>query len=265
MPQWTKRLALVLALIGCLFVLAPAPAIAEDEVHATGETVEVKQQSLNATTMPLYVGGSFKLKLSGVSAKKVKWKSSKPSVAVVSKKGKIKAKRKGSCTITAKYQGKTYKCKVKVLSDKKYLKSWCKALGKEIKREYSSPYDRVLAASWYVSMNFGYGHASSAVDVLKKGKGTCTSANKLLVEVLKAMGFKAKVRFAAKDDPTRYPGYIMFGSDHHNVKVTIKGKTYYVDGTPGSGCLYMSTSKKNIYFAYTMPGYEQVVTDKLPR
>jgi len=46
--------------------------------------------------------------------KKPKWSSSKKSVATVSKKGKVVAKKAGSATITAKIGKKKYKCKVKV-------------------------------------------------------------------------------------------------------------------------------------------------------
>ena len=43
---------------------------------------------------------------------KVVWKSSKKKVATVSKKGKVKAKKPGKTTITAKVGKKKYKCKV---------------------------------------------------------------------------------------------------------------------------------------------------------
>ena len=45
---------------------------------------------------------------------KVVWKSSKKKVATVSKKGKVKAKKPGKTTITAKVGKKKYKCKVVV-------------------------------------------------------------------------------------------------------------------------------------------------------
>lgn len=44
----------------------------------------------------------------------VKWKSTKKSVAAVTKKGVIKAKKKGKATIYTTYKGKKYKCKIKV-------------------------------------------------------------------------------------------------------------------------------------------------------
>ncbi|MCM1232936.1 MAG: Ig-like domain-containing protein [Ruminococcus flavefaciens] len=48
------------------------------------------------------------------TTKKPKWSSSKKSVATVTSKGKIKAKKKGNAVITAKLGKKNYKCKVKV-------------------------------------------------------------------------------------------------------------------------------------------------------
>lgn len=64
----------------------------------------------------LFVGKTYKQKLivkgKTVKAKKVKWKSKKPSVAKIDKKGKIKAVKKGTAAMTAKYKKRTYKFKV---------------------------------------------------------------------------------------------------------------------------------------------------------
>ena len=61
----------------------------------------------------LRVGDKYTLKITGTS-KKVKWKSSNKKVATVNSKGKVKAKKKGTATITAKVGGKKYKCKITV-------------------------------------------------------------------------------------------------------------------------------------------------------
>jgi len=53
------------------------------------------------------------LKLKGVKGKIV-WKSNKPKIVKVSKKGKVTALKQGRATITAKNKGKKYICKVKV-------------------------------------------------------------------------------------------------------------------------------------------------------
>ena len=72
-----------------------------------------KKVKLNKSKLSLYVGKSYTLKLKNIK-NKIKWKSSKKSVATVSSKGKVKAKKKGSCKITAKVGKKKYVCKVTV-------------------------------------------------------------------------------------------------------------------------------------------------------
>lgn len=61
----------------------------------------------------LIKGQKKKLSIKGTK-KKAKWSSSRKSVATVSKKGIVKAKKKGSATITARIGSKRYKCKVRV-------------------------------------------------------------------------------------------------------------------------------------------------------
>jgi hypothetical protein len=73
---------------------------------------------LNKTKATLYVGETVKLKLTGIG-KRIKWSSSKKSVATVSSTGKVKAKKVGKVTITAKVSGKKYNCKVTVKETKK--------------------------------------------------------------------------------------------------------------------------------------------------
>lgn len=75
--------------------------------------IEAATVKMNRKKITLQVGESAKLKLKGIK-KKPKWKSSKKSVATVNKKGKVVAKKKGKAVITAKLDGKTYKCKIKV-------------------------------------------------------------------------------------------------------------------------------------------------------
>lgn len=63
----------------------------------------------------IYVGQTLQLKLNGTT-KKANWSTSNKSVATVTTKGKVTAKKEGSATITAKVSGKTYNCNVTVKS-----------------------------------------------------------------------------------------------------------------------------------------------------
>lgn len=87
-----------------------------------GMTAEAKAK-LTTKKKTMTVGQTYQLKLKGVSKKaKVKWKTSKKSVAAISKKKgnavTLKAKKKGTATITATYKNKKYKCKVTVKKKK---------------------------------------------------------------------------------------------------------------------------------------------------
>ena len=71
--------------------------------------------SLNRKSVSLMVGESAKLSVKG-SKKKVSWISKNPSVASVSKKGVVKAKKIGNTKIIAKVAGKKLACSVNVVS-----------------------------------------------------------------------------------------------------------------------------------------------------
>ena len=219
---------------------------------------------LSTKKMYFFVNGQATITLNNVGKKKVTWRSTNKSIATVSKKGKVTAKGEGKCFVTATCNKKTYKCKIIVLSNEKFLKAYCKDIAAQIKKENKSPYDRVIMAAIFVSGSLSYGSSYDAFDALAKGQGTCVSGNRLLVEILNTMGYPAELRFAAKDDMSRYPSNVIFYSDHHNVKVRIKGKTYYVDGTPGGLCVYLSSKKKPLFCASAALGSWQVLLDNVP-
>ena len=72
------------------------------------------QAELNKTKLTMIKGTAEQLVLSGDISGKITWKSSKKSVVTVSATGRLKAKKKGTATVMARADGKTYRCKVTV-------------------------------------------------------------------------------------------------------------------------------------------------------
>lgn len=70
--------------------------------------------NLTSDSYTLLQGKTLQLKINGVKAKKVKWKSSNKKVATVSKNGTVKAVKSGNATISGKYKGITFKTKITV-------------------------------------------------------------------------------------------------------------------------------------------------------
>lgn len=75
--------------------------------------LKVETPSMSKTSIYLTKGQAYTLKLKNTS-QKVKWSTSNKKVAIVTSKGKVTAKGKGTATITAKCGNKKYTCKVKV-------------------------------------------------------------------------------------------------------------------------------------------------------
>ena len=115
--EQTKRglLAPGLLLIAVL-TLALSFGVLAASSFAPGAADQAHAASISKKSVTVTKGKTYKLKLKKVTAKKVKWSSSKKSVATVSKSGTVKAKKAGKATITAKYKGKKYKCKVTVVN-----------------------------------------------------------------------------------------------------------------------------------------------------
>lgn len=100
----------------------------------------------------MIIGNTYQFKVNTKNAT-VKWSSSKPKVASVSKKGKVTAKKKGTSTIKArvKTSKKTmvYTCKITVVTQQKaYEKQTIQLLNKE-RRKYGLP---SLDQNYYLQM-----------------------------------------------------------------------------------------------------------------
>lgn len=79
---------------------------------------KVKSPTLSKTSVKLDAGKSVRLKVKKAEGKKVTWKSSNKKIATVSKKGLVKAKKAGKCTVTAKVGKKALRCRVTVRKGK---------------------------------------------------------------------------------------------------------------------------------------------------
>ena len=110
MKSIVKKLAVSLLAVAMILTLLPA----------TNASAAAKPK-LNKKSATIYVGKTVSLKLKN-NKKKVKWTSSNKKVATVSNKGKVKGKKAGKATITAKVGNKKYKCKITVKAKKKHAK-----------------------------------------------------------------------------------------------------------------------------------------------
>ncbi|GEM_PF-1385586 len=73
---------------------------------------------ISKNKLTLEVADKYALKLKGAKGRVV-WKSSKPKVAKVNKKGKVTALKKGKTTITARMGKRKYKCVISVYNNTK--------------------------------------------------------------------------------------------------------------------------------------------------
>lgn len=88
-------------------------------IKVIGKKVAVKSLSLNKTKLSLKKGKTFQIKATikptNATTKALKYSSNNKKIAVVSSKGKITAKKKGSCVITVKTtDGSGIKKKIKI-------------------------------------------------------------------------------------------------------------------------------------------------------
>lgn len=109
----TRSIVLSLVLILSL-LLSTAGILNADASHAAAKKTHLKK-----TSVTLEAGQTFQQRLVSaqgkyIKAAKIKWKSSKRSVAKISKKGKVTAVKAGTAKMTAKYRGKTYRFTVTV-------------------------------------------------------------------------------------------------------------------------------------------------------
>lgn len=103
-----------LFILGALILSLVIPMVDGINIDNNISTVQAALKiTISKKKASIYVGKTLTLKIKGTK-KKPKWSSNKKSVATVSSKGKVRAKKKGVATITAKIGKEKYTCKVTV-------------------------------------------------------------------------------------------------------------------------------------------------------
>ena len=135
---------------------------------------------LNKKSVSITRTKSYKLKLKNAKASKVKWSSSNKKIAVVSK-GKVTAKKVGKATVTAKYKGKSYKCKVTVKAKVVKKGTFSVYKNESITLQLKSSLGTVLKVKSWKSSNKAVASVTSkgVVKGKKVGSTTITATNTL--------------------------------------------------------------------------------------
>lgn len=257
---FTKKVAAAVLVLGMLFCHAAPAAQVHAEVREATKWVDIrppekikKPDAGNRTVSDvlLRLGDSCDLELEGAVGK-VKWTVSNGRILkIISKSGQkcsVKPMHSGIAVVTAAAQNKSMKYIVTIRSDDEYAKAWSKRWVEDYISDDMDFKTKLLTASEYLCCGeFRYGGSGEAADVITEKQGSCAGGANLLQTMYTAMGFKAKVRFAANDDMSRYPSNVIFYGMHFNVEVEVDGEKYYLDGTPGCGFVYLSSTDKLLF------------------
>lgn len=180
------------------------------------------------TTVPSKKCVQLKATVKGKS-KKVTWKSSNPSIAVVNQKGKVTAKKTGIVTITAKANGKSTTCKITVIkptiklnkSKATMYTSETKTL--QLKASIKGPSKKVI----WSSSNKSVATVNSKGKVTAKKPGTVTitaKANGVLTKCIITVKYPAPSIKLNSQSEILY----LYGNKTFKLNATITGKSQKV-------------------------------------
>ena len=178
----------------------------------------------------------------------VKWKSSKKSVVTVSASGSIKAKRKGTATVTATAGGKKYTCKVTV-----YGKSVGKRINQIIKsviRKDMTNYEKVKAVHNWMIRNVKYDYYRLLQGYIPHISHTARGA--LIKKVAVCDGYAHAFQMVMRK--LRIPCRFVVGSSdgvgHGWNMVKLNNKWYHVDVTYDDPIINGSNKNKTPRYTY---------------
>lgn len=231
-----KKLKKILILMSFILVFSTFSSI-----------TSVQAASISKTKVILLSGQSISLKVKGKSGK-IKWSSSKKSVATVNSKGLVKAKKKGTAKITAKIGKKKYTCKVTVQSPKlsttklslKYGKSYTlKLSGTNQKVKWSSSNGKVAVVSSKGKIStMGNGTAIITARVLGKNfsckvtvSGKKSSSTNTVVKPQKKFSSADAMKNISRKTKTLGGTVVCFLNSNYDFPTSTTADCYFFDKT----------------------------------
>lgn len=224
------------------------------------QSVRKKKPKLSRTKVTLRVKKTTRLRIRNVKAKKVKklrWKSKNKRIAVVSRKGKIRAKKKGKTTIIAtfRYQKKKYTLKCRVTVKKAVRKKTSAGTNTQAPVE-KPPQPKILKYSYeikpmlapfneyfFIKTNNPDPASFRFLDTDSKyvDKDSASDDSGAITPVTKRF---ADVKYDSADSLRVNGGYIAWGGD------TDGGKVVLQEGTPEGSSYNVSTGSLEKYYTY---------------
>lgn len=197
---------LLFALILALSLAAPSSMPLIGTVQTVSAAVKI-----NTENVVLIKGQTKQLKITGTT-ETVKWTSSNKSVASVTAKGKVTAKKKGTALITANAGGTKYKCKVTVQTPSLSNKTASLTVGDAITLKLNGTNQKI---TWASSNN-------SVVTVNSQGKITAIKAGSATITatVLKkkySCKVTVKNKPAAENPQSGYVWLSATGEKYHKI------------------------------------------------
>lgn len=227
-----------------LTIVTPKNSYASKFANKQGiMTTTSKSTKLSSKNKSMIAKETFQIYLYNPS-KTVKWTSNHSSIASINQNGKVTAKKEGTVTITAKCDGKSYKCKISVKARTK--SSMLRVIYKQYVKESMSDYEKIVAAHKWLIQNVKYDKrlytkgsipyvSHTAKGALQYGVAVCDGYSKAFMTIMEHYNI---------------PCMMVTGGQHAWNLVKIKNKWYHVDCTYDDPIVNWSFNNTHVYKKY---------------
>lgn len=208
-----------------------------------------KSAKLSQSHCYLLVGDSQKNVLyNNISS--VTWKSSKKSVVTVSSGGTLKAKKKGTATVTATAGGKEYTCKVTVYT--KNVDMRVDQVIRSVIRKDMTRYEKVKAVHNWMIRNVKYDYYRLKQGYIPRVSHTAKGALVKKVAVCDGYAHAFQMIMKKLKIPCRFVVGSSEGVGHAWNMVKLGGKWYHVDVTFDDPIINGRNTNTTPYYTYFM-------------